>query len=83
MSHSGFKPKYRYQLHNTGESSAKYGDCEICGRHASEVWFQTEERTYAPLPGETGPFWTHEGCVDLFGHKKCLLSKQRNRRTRR
>jgi hypothetical protein len=83
MGRPKFKPKYRYQMHNTGESSAKYGDCEVCRKHVSEVWLQIEERTYAALPGEKGPFWTRAGCVDLFGHKKCLLSKRRKRGTLR
>jgi hypothetical protein len=83
MSDSNLKPMCRYTLHNTGESSAKYGKCEVCGRHASEVWYQIEERTYEPLPGDTGPFWTHEGCVNLFGHKKCLLAQHKSAKRKR
>lgn len=75
-----FKPKYRYQLYSTGESSSKYGNCEVCGKYASEVWYQSEERTYEPLPGEKGPFWTWEGCRSWFWHKKCLVSKQRRQK---
>ena len=31
---------YRYQLRSTNYSSARYGLCEVCGEHASEVFSQ-------------------------------------------
>jgi len=62
--------KYTYRLISQKESSAKYGPCEICGEHVSEVFHQIESRKY-----EDG--YTYAGCKDYFGHKKCLESKQR------
>ena len=62
--------KYKYKLISREESSAKYGPCEICGKHVSEVFHQIESRKY-----EDG--YTYAGCKDYFGHKKCLESKQR------
>ena len=37
---------YRYDLNSTEESSNKYGNCYICGKHATEVFHQTEEKQY-------------------------------------
>lgn len=66
---------YRYQLTNTGHSSAKFGNCEICRTHASEVWSQSEQRQYKP--GR----WTYHQCTSLFGHRDCLEKQQREPRT--
>lgn len=73
----GDKPKlnisgkeYRYRLISTGESSQKYGKCEICGEHASEVFHQIEEKKYPQG-------WTHAECHDAFGHEKCLKNIRR------
>lgn len=43
---------YRYHLINTGQSSAKFGNCQVCAGHVSEVWRQVEERQYQPEPEE-------------------------------
>jgi len=68
---------YRYNLTSTEESSNKYGNCEICGKHVTEVFHQTEERQYYnPITHQTS--WTQHECHNLFGHKECLKSKQRN-----
>ncbi|MDY4127609.1 hypothetical protein [Peptostreptococcus porci] len=56
---------YRYILKSTNESSKKYGVCEVCGKHVSEVYHQIEERKY------TGG-WTQHNCKNLFGHEECL-----------
>jgi hypothetical protein len=64
------RPMYRYRLSSTGGSSAKYGPCEVCGQHATEVFQQTEEQAY-----EEG--WTQHECQRLFGHEDCLLAKRR------
>ena len=61
---------FRYRLHSTGGSSVKYGPCEVCGQHATEVFHQTEETSY-----EGG--WTQYGCRSVFGHKDCLTQQQR------
>lgn len=70
---------YRYNLKSTGASSAKYGNCEVCDKHASEVFYQTEERTYE-LPTFPANYsgWTGHGCFSYYGHEECLKSQQRN-----
>lgn len=60
---------YRYKLTNTQESSKKYGMCEVCGKHVSEVYHQVEEKQYN-IDGKIG--WTQHKCSNLFGHKECL-----------
>jgi len=62
--------KYFYKLISQKASSTKYGLCEICGEHVSEVFHQIESRSY-----DDGI--TYEGCKDYFGHKNCLEGKQR------
>lgn len=65
---------YRYKLTNTQESSKKYGVCEVCGKHVSEVYHQIEERQYS-INDEIG--WTQHKCNNLFGHKECLEKSRR------
>lgn len=74
--------KYRYQLRSTGQSSSRYGTCEVCGEYCPDVFIQIEEVQYSLLPEEKNVIpeefaWTHFGCHTLFGHKECLESKQR------
>lgn len=72
------KDQYRYNLSSTGESSSAYGVCEVCGKHATEVYSQSEERYYKFEHNEkVYEGWTHNKCKDYFGHKECLESKQR------
>jgi hypothetical protein len=66
---------YRYRLTSTGDSSAKYGNCEVCNKYASEMFRQSEERAYDD-DGQVG--WTQHGCRNLFGHKECLLAQRRD-----
>ena len=61
---------YRYKLINTQESSKKYGVCEVCGKHVSEVYHQVEQKQYTRG-------WTHYKCNNLFGHKECLENSRR------
>lgn len=78
-------PRYRYRLASTGHSSAKFGPCEVCGQHASEVCIQTEEKAFQPLvegdPPEVwekcpdGIAWSHNGT--LFGHEACLVAARK------
>ena len=63
-------PTYRYRLTNTGHSSARFGPCEVCGLHVSEVYIQIEQREF-----ESG--WTGYECFSYFGHEACLRGKQR------
>ena len=68
------KPTYRYKLIPINNNSAKYGNCEVCGRSMSAVFHQIEERQYH-IDGRVR--WTHYKCHNYFGHKKCMESKQR------
>lgn len=52
----------KYRLSNTGANSNKYGVCEVCGKQCSEVWYQVQVKNSAN---------SH------FGHKECLISKQK------
>jgi len=71
-------PKYRYILKSTGNSSSKYGVCEVCGKYATEVFSQSEEKYYNIKHNEKiYEGWTKHGCQDYFGHKECLESKRR------
>ena len=66
--------EYNYSLTNTGQSSSRYGNCEVCREHCSEVWHQVETRNYQ-IGNYQGQ--TFGGCRDLWGHKECLESKQK------
>lgn len=61
---------YRYKISQTGYSSDKLGNCEICGGHASEVSHMVEERKY-----KYG--YTRLGCQDIFGHVDCSCSSKK------
>lgn len=67
---SASKEIYRYRVIPTGDSSAKYGNCEVCHKPVSDVVHQVEERQF-----ELG--WTQYQCSNLFGHESCLRSRQR------
>jgi hypothetical protein len=65
----------KYRLETTGDNSAKYGLCEVCHQHVSEVFMQTESRWF---DGQHGCGWTYHRCrVTVFGHKTCLERLQR------
>ena len=83
---------FRYHISTTGHSSARYGPCEICGEHVSEVFCQREEQTYDASEAlqhikqlkSNGTYkfgtpsgWTERGCFSYFGHRSCLEGKQR------
>jgi hypothetical protein len=69
---------FRYELSSTNESSSKLGNCEVCGKHATEVYMQSEERHYKfEHNGVKYEGWTKNGCNDYFGHEQCLRSKRR------
>jgi len=67
---------YKYSITSTNASSVKYGNCEICGKHATEVFHQVEGRSYQN-PYEGTIHVTGNGCTNYFGHKECLESVQR------
>jgi hypothetical protein len=79
--------KYHYRLTSTGGSSYKYGLCEVCRTHVSEVFLQTEVREYqiyASDPPEVRRLhpaaigYTEYKCHTIFGHMACLESRRRN-----
>ena len=61
----------KYKLISTDHSSKRFGLCEICHQHVSEVFHQVEMREYKP--GR----WTRFNCHNLFGHKECLMAQQK------
>ena len=65
--------KYRYKIISTMGNSAQFGNCQICKKHASEVFHQIEEYNF----GVDEEKWTYARCFDYFGHKECLQKKQR------
>jgi hypothetical protein len=70
------EPVYHYRLTNTGYSSTRYGNCEVCAKHASEVFVQAEMRDYQRHDGTTST--TYANCrPHTFGHRDCLLSLRR------
>jgi len=70
---------YKYRIRSLGFSSERYGNCEICGKHCSEVFYQAESKKYKrDLPdGTTKTGYTHHNCHDFFGHKECLESQRK------
>jgi hypothetical protein len=71
--------EYRYTISTTGESSNKYGVCDLCGKHATEVFHQREERHYEfEHDGEKFEGWTRHNCHSYFGHADCLKGKRRS-----
>lgn len=61
-----------FRLKSTGDSSNKYGPCEVCGKHASETWslIRWEGVASCRRPG----FDTYAAPVSAFGHHDCILS---------
>lgn len=57
----------RYRLSSTKHSSQRYGNCEVCGKHASEVFVQVEE---IKIADEVGRWYRKTGTI--FGHEECL-----------
>jgi hypothetical protein len=63
-----------YSIKSTGQSSDKFGRCELCGCHVSEVYYQTATQTITDIDGD---FETFVNLDVAFGHKDCLI-KSRN-----
>lgn len=64
---------HAYRLKSTGASSDKYGLCEICNKHCSEVFGQTEVKGFI---FESKVEKYAEG-GRIYGHLDCLKSKQK------
>lgn len=59
-----FKYKLIKQAHNLGL-------CEVCSNPVETTYHQIETREYLPNR------YTHYQCHDLFGHRDCLVNKQK------
>lgn len=71
----------RYRLTRLKASSDKYGPCEVCKKHVSDMHYQVEERYFRHTSGRP-PFqegWTHADCRSIFGHEACLSARRRGR----
>jgi len=66
--------EYQYKLKRMGASSDKYGPCEVCNKHVSDVFNQIESKEIG-IGGWGGE--TRARCHNLFGHEECLISKRR------
>ena len=55
-------------LKSTGGSSVKYGNCDICGKPATEVF----DMSLSIRHSDHISHWK-----DIFGHKECLERKYR------
>ena len=68
---------YHYKISSLHSSSDKYGVCEICKKHASEVFCQSEQREFFnPITNNIS--LTYADCrPHAFGHEQCLISVQR------
>jgi hypothetical protein len=65
---------YRYRIKSLGESSRRYGPCEVCHKDTVDVHYQVEQQR-CTIDGDT--FWTCHACHDLFGHEACLMGSRR------
>lgn len=66
----------RYRLNSTGYSSERYGVCEHCKQHASEVFHLTSYMLFERqgAGGLSGFGWAHG--FNLFGHADCLKARR-------
>lgn len=60
-----------YRMKNTRASSEKFGPCEVCGKHADNIYLLTEMQPFLRANGTQGI--AHNSMT--FGHKDCLASK--------
>ena len=71
------KRVYHYKLTSTHSNSYKYGVCEICKKHVSDVFVQSEQRDFFS-PVENKIMRTFADCrPHAFGHEQCLRSIRR------
>ena len=62
-------PGWSRRLRSTGESSARFGPCEVCEKAVSDVHIMTLERLYSDTDE---PFWYVVSGYARFGHAACL-----------
>lgn len=70
--------EFVYEIESAGESSAKYGNCQICGKYCTEIFSQIEKRLYKRRDGGIGK--TFYGCAGggfLLGHYDCLIKARK------
>ncbi|KDR28522.1 MULTISPECIES: hypothetical protein [Caballeronia] len=67
---------FRYRMKTTGSSSERYGACEVCNQHASEVFHLTSAMLYDRKSAGGGFGWTPYHCLSLFGHRECLEARR-------
>ncbi|CAM2198431.1 conserved protein of unknown function (plasmid) [Paraburkholderia kururiensis] len=67
---------FRYRMKTTGASSDRYGACEVCNQHASEVFHLTSAMLYDRKSNGGGFGWTLYHCLSLFGHRECLEGRR-------
>lgn len=72
------KTGYKYRITSMEKSSDKYGVCECCNKHVSEVFYQNESKYFEyEENGEIEKGYSEYKCKSYFGHKECLESKRR------
>lgn len=61
---------YQITVKSTGHSSARFGACELCGKHAAEVFvgkrlaeYEPGQFTHSTSAGAIGHTFGHEACV--------------------
>ena len=68
---------FAYRLRSTGHNSDRYGATAVCHQHVSEVFIQTEMRSFNhPVTGRMELTY-HRTNPQRFGHKDCLIPRQR------
>ncbi|AGR47991.2 hypothetical protein SmphiM12_359 [Sinorhizobium phage phiM12] len=60
-------------MRRTGKNSDQLGMCECCGKHVSEVFLMTEQKSYFSTVRNVESF---ANTRQLFGHEACLLAVQ-------
>jgi len=60
-----------YRIRTTEDSSHRYGNCEICGKHCAEVFIQSSIKV-CEIDGKK--FAAHDS--NSFGHEECLIAKR-------
>jgi hypothetical protein len=65
-----------YRLSSTGSSSSKYGNCEWCKKHASEIFIGSFCHEFRSTSGPEGHIGYAEDATS-FGHEECIHAKAR------
>jgi hypothetical protein len=66
--------KFEYRIKSTGRSAQELGNCELCQKHVSEVFYQVE---YWVKPTAQKPQGAKLFNSSLFGHQQCLLNNRK------